>query len=142
MKDRFVNIQEWMLQFGLKPSELIAFAIVFGFSQDGKSTFKGGLDYICSWLGTSKNTACATMNALVEKKLIDKIEHTTGSIKVCEYRVSKILRRTKNLDGSRTKNLYGTIQKTCMKKETKENKETKEPIANNSLNDIMSRYGS
>ena len=63
----YINILSWMvLDLGLKGNELIVYAIIFGFSQDGDSWYKGGLNYICEWLGCSKPTAISLL-----KKLLD-----------------------------------------------------------------------
>lgn len=101
------TIQEWMLDLNLKPTELIAYAIVYNFSQDGKSIFFGGLDYIMKWCGISRNAACSVMNRLVKKGLIEKQESREGVIKYTNYRAN--LKKAND-----TINLYQPIQKTCM----------------------------
>lgn len=68
----FITIQGWMLRLGIKGNELIAYALVYCFSQDNNSMFNGSLTYIQEWLQSSRNTAISTMKALEEKGLIIK----------------------------------------------------------------------
>ncbi len=71
--NNYIMIQGWMInQLKLKSNELILFAIVYGFSQDGKSTFRGSLSYISKALNCSKNTTISTTNKLLDKVLIIK----------------------------------------------------------------------
>ena len=45
--NNFINIQGWMVtELGLKGNELIIYAIIAGFSQDGESNFHGSLSYL------------------------------------------------------------------------------------------------
>lgn len=68
-----ILIQGWMLnKFELSGNELIAYALIFGFSQDEKSTFYGSINYICSALNCSKPTAISVLNNLIEKGIIEK----------------------------------------------------------------------
>ena len=89
-KDRYVNIQEWMLELDLRPIELLAFALIYGFSQDGRSRYRGGLKYMMHWLGTSsKHTALDTLESLEKKGLIKRHESKVrGCIVEVEYSVN------------------------------------------------------
>ena len=45
--ENYCTIQGWLINvLGLKGNELILFAIIYGFSQDGKSKYYGSLSYI------------------------------------------------------------------------------------------------
>lgn len=71
--DNFIVIQGWMVnELQLKGNELLVYALIYGFSQDGESEFKGSANYIADWLGTSRMTVSRTINSLVDKKLIMK----------------------------------------------------------------------
>ena len=52
--------------------ELVLYAVIQGFSQDGNSKFTGALSYLCDVTGKSKNTVSAALNGLLEKHLIVK----------------------------------------------------------------------
>lgn len=69
----YYTVQAWMVNdLGLKGNELALYAIIYGFSQDGRSEFVGSISYIQEWLGCSKPTAIKAITALVEKGLIKK----------------------------------------------------------------------
>lgn len=87
-RQRYVTIQEWMLELGIKGSDLIAFALIWGFSQDGETMFSGSASYLAKWLQTEKQAAYKTLQRLVEKQLIIKEEYQLSNIKLCRYRVS------------------------------------------------------
>ena len=54
----FVKIGGWMVsELGLRGNELITYAVIYGFSQDGKGWFCGGRSYIADWLGCNEKTA-------------------------------------------------------------------------------------
>ena len=89
MKDEnYIVVQGWMRkELGLKGYELLAYALIFGFCQDGESTFKGSLSYVAEWLGCSKPTAISTLKNLVSKGLIERIEEPINGILFVRYRV-------------------------------------------------------
>lgn len=89
MKDEnYIVVQGWMRkELGLKGYELLAYALIFGFCQDGESTFKGSLSYVAEWLGCSKPTAISTLKTLVSKGLIERIEEPINGILFVRYRV-------------------------------------------------------
>tara|TARA_R110000850_G_scaffold32138_6_gene88151 strand:+ start:477 stop:1163 length:687 start_codon:yes stop_codon:yes gene_type:complete len=73
MKDNgYINIQGWMItRLKLKGNELILFAMVHGFSQDGVSEFHGSISYVMSALGlTSNNTVISLYKKLIDKNFI------------------------------------------------------------------------
>ena len=108
-KGGYVNIQEWMLEFDLSANELIAFAIIYGFSQDGRSTCKGGYGYLKKWLNVSTNhTVNTILQKLIKMGLIVCKESQKGAIKTCEYRVSA---RVQKLHSSECKKCTGTSAK-------------------------------
>lgn len=72
MKERFINIQEWMINLELKGNELILFALIYGFSQDGESEFAGSLDYMCKWTNSTKPGVLKSLKSLLDKGLITK----------------------------------------------------------------------
>ena len=74
VKDRnYYQVAGWMInQLGLSGRELHAYAIIYGFTQDGESEFNGSLSYISEWLGCSRNTAISVIKSLIEKNYIAK----------------------------------------------------------------------
>jgi hypothetical protein len=57
---------------GLRGNELTAYAIIWGFSQDGRSEFVGSISYFEELLVCSRPTAVKTLAALEEKGLVTK----------------------------------------------------------------------
>lgn len=56
-KDSYLCLQGWMItDLKLKGTELHIYAIIYGFSQDGVSSFAGTLSYLMQWCNASKNT--------------------------------------------------------------------------------------
>ena len=69
----YINIQSWMVQkLKLKSNELIIYALIHGFCQDGKSYFYGSIQYIMDHTNLSKEGVLTVLQNLVRKKLIVK----------------------------------------------------------------------
>ena len=50
----FIIIQGWMItELHLSGNELLIYAAIFGFSQDGKSNFEGSRQYLAEWCNAS-----------------------------------------------------------------------------------------
>ena len=71
--ENFYQISGWMLnRLKLKGIALEIFAIIYGFSQDGESEFKGSISYLCDFTGTSKPTIIKALKELVENNYIKR----------------------------------------------------------------------
>lgn len=64
--DRYIVIQGWMKDLGLKGSELLTYALIFGFCQDDESDFHGSAAYVAEWCGISRQQAVAILRKLVD----------------------------------------------------------------------------
>ena len=69
----------------LKGNELLVFALIHGFSQDGESRFKGSLRYLIEWTGLDKSTVIKLLKQLVDKQYINKFEYKKNKVRYCEY---------------------------------------------------------
>lgn len=91
MKHIFKNtntivIQGWMINdLNLSSNELILYALIYGFSQDGESEFYGSLNYVSTALNCSKPTAIKCLNSLVTKNLIFKTQNSINGIVYSKY---------------------------------------------------------
>lgn len=75
--NNFIAIQGWMrTKLNLKGNELLIYALIYGFSQDGESRFKGSRKYIADWCGCSLDTVDRTLSSLTGKGLLAKYPHT------------------------------------------------------------------
>ncbi len=64
----YITIQSWMIiDLKLEGNELILYAIIFGFSQDGRGEFRGSLSYIEKMLNISKPTIIEILESLIQK---------------------------------------------------------------------------
>lgn len=66
----------------LKGNELIAYAVIYGFSQDGATGFSGSRRYIADWMGAdSLRTVDSCIGKLIDKGLIEY----DGTEYICAY---------------------------------------------------------
>lgn len=121
--DNYVVIQGWMCnELNLKGNELLAFALIYGFSQDGESSFNGGRNYIANTFNISLPTVDKAIEALKDKGLITVDKAKNGKI---SYKVSLSLRGKETLPDE-VKKLYPTGKETLPN-----NNSNKQSIFNN-----------
>ena len=83
----YIAIADWMLDLNLNTRELLTYALIYGFSQDGEGYYYGSLEYLSSWLGMSDRTnATRYLKPLVDRGLLEKKEGRSKlNQKVCVY---------------------------------------------------------
>lgn len=89
-KGTYTAIQDWMLDLGLDIYGVLAFAVIFGFSQDGESAFTGSLAYLARKMCCCRAKAIKTLNMMVEKGYLEKNVRNMNGVKFPEYRVSAL----------------------------------------------------
>ena len=73
--NNYIVIQGWMCnELNLKGNELLIFALIYGFSQDGISKFIGGRKYIANTFNISLPTVDKALQGLLEKEYVIKEE--------------------------------------------------------------------
>ena len=89
--ENYIQISGWMInELDLKGNELLVYALIHGFCQDGKSVFKGSLNYIMAWLNISKPTCISCIQSLIDKGMVVKsIIYNKNSVAGCEYYTKK-----------------------------------------------------
>ena len=73
LNDRnYIAIADWMIKdYDLTTRELLTYAIIYGFSQDGESVFHSSLEYLSQWLNIShRNNVLRILQSLIEKGLM------------------------------------------------------------------------
>ncbi len=71
--ENYIVITGWMRnKLGLKSNELIVYALIHGFCQDGRSVFTGGIKYIMKWTGLTKQTCITILKTLREHSYIGR----------------------------------------------------------------------
>ncbi len=126
--DNYISIQGWMLSLGIKGNALIAFACIYGFSQDGESEFSGSAQYIADWCGISRTAAFNVLKSLVDKKLVIKNDFISNGVKLCNYKynpegVQETYQGIKKLDRGVQETCQGGVQETCHHNISSNNKE-------------------
>lgn len=72
-ESNYISIQGWMVtELDLHGDDLLTFAIVHGFSQDGHSVYRGGRAYVAQWLGCGDKKAGAILQKLTDAGLIER----------------------------------------------------------------------
>ena len=83
------TVYGWMKTvLNLVDTEKEIYAIIYGFSQDGESDFRGSISYLEEWTGKSRPHVIKCLKSLVEKKLIIKEERTVNNIQLPRYRAN------------------------------------------------------
>ena len=53
----YIVIQGWMINdLNLNGNELLAFALIYGFTKDGESEYTGSINYLSNWLNCTRKT--------------------------------------------------------------------------------------
>lgn len=87
--DNYYQVSGWMLnRLGLKSYELQAYAVIYGFTQDGQNWYTGSLAYLSTWLNCSRRTVINTLSSLVEKGLLIKESRIEKGQTVVRYRAN------------------------------------------------------
>ncbi len=84
----YTNIPDWMLALDLDVYETIILAVIYGFSQDGESTFAGSQNYLAMKAKCSRRKVAMVLPKLVEMGLVIKVDRDVRGVHLCEYRVS------------------------------------------------------
>lgn len=72
-------------ELGLKGSELIIYAVIFGFSQDGSTMYTGSAQYLADWTNTTKQSVFKVLKSLTDRKLIIRHEETRNGVMFVSY---------------------------------------------------------
>lgn len=116
--ENYINIQGWMINdLKLSGNNLIIYAIIYGFSQDGQSSFTGSISYLTKATNTSKPTVIKCLKYLVENGLISKEEVTHNGVQFNKYSHLKgggkeTLQGVKKLDRGSKETLQGGSKET------------------------------
>ena len=86
--ENFVLVQGWMLtDLHLSGNDLLVYAIISGFCQDGESSFRGSLQYLADWTGSTRRGVMKNLSRLMDRGLIARGGQTKDG--VFEYRTTK-----------------------------------------------------
>lgn len=116
--NNYIVIQGWMCnELELKGNELLVFALIHGFSQDGVSKYYGGRKYIADTFNISLPTVDKALQGLLDKEYIAK--HISGDyIHPDSYWVN--LEVVKKLYEGSKETLHGGSKETLLNKDSKQ----------------------
>ena len=85
----YINVAGWMIsRLNLKGNELLCYALIYGFCQDGETRFKGSLSYIASWIACTKGNTINILARLIDKGLVIKYPYQVNNVTFNEYSVN------------------------------------------------------
>lgn len=110
----YVVIQGWMLtRLGLKGNELIIYAVIYGFTQNGETEFVGSMKYLADWTNSTIESVRKCIKSLIDKGYIIKALDGSG-VNAYKAVLSAICPHVdKNVDNSNN-GAERPIQQSCM----------------------------
>ena len=107
--DSYINIQGWMInELKLSGNELLAYAIIHGFSHDGESEYCGGRKYMSEALSCSRQTVTTVLSNLEAKGHIRKRVDNIQGVDFNRYSINRGV--VKKFDGG-SNNQEGIVKK-------------------------------
>ena len=90
-EDRFIVLHEWMWRdLGLVGNDLIVYAMVYGFSQQGEGSWHGSTRDLPAWTGVPERSGRRSLQKLTEMGLIAKTDWTDDKNQNrCLYQVTR-----------------------------------------------------
>ena len=91
LDDTYIVIQSWMVkELGLKDKELLVYALIYGFSQDGETWFTGSMQYIGDWIGVDrKHVYIRYIKPLLDRNLLVRETDVRNNVEFPKYRAIK-----------------------------------------------------
>jgi hypothetical protein len=86
MDKTYTIIPDFMLDYDLNMTEIVALAVIYGFCQDGKSDFHGSYGYLARKCKCSRQWAIELVSSLVKKGYLAKDIETINGVKICHLR--------------------------------------------------------
>lgn len=84
--ENYILIQGWQVnRLHLSGNELLLYALIYGFSQDGETEFSGSLSYMSEAIGVSRRNIIAILRRLEAKKLLTKHSYNVNGVRINRY---------------------------------------------------------
>ena len=135
----FLNIQGWMInELNLKGNELIIYALIYGFTKDGVSEFRGSRQYMADWTNTSVRSVQNVVNSLVDKGMIEKNNHINkyGSLETSGYKAINVPKLSSEKNSLVEKKVHEGSEKSSSPLEKKVHEGSEKSSHNNIDNNI------
>lgn len=122
--DNYIVVQGWMVnELHLKGNELLVYAIIYGFSQDGEGRFTGSLQYLADWTNATKQGVMKNLKSLCEKKYICKEEKIINGVKFVKYYATELTWVSNKVDRGIEQSSTGGIKQSLPNNKDKDKKE-------------------
>ena len=87
--EKHITIHGWMVtDLKLSGNDLLVYAIIYGFSQDGESMFFGSRQYLADWCNSTIRGIQKNLNNLIDLGLIEQTESKAGSY--VKYKANRV----------------------------------------------------
>ena len=84
----YITILGWMKRLQVSLVEKMVFSIIYGFSKDRRSDFRGSRQYLADWCECSTKTIDRALASLCASGYIIKREEVVEDVKFCHYQVN------------------------------------------------------
>lgn len=87
MDNRYIVVMGWMMTaLGLNGNDLLAYALIYGYSQDGQGAYFGSLAHTAEALNISRRAASDVLNRLVERGVVVRKHVELNGLMRCMYK--------------------------------------------------------
>lgn len=95
--DEYIVIQGWMInELNLKGNDLLIYALIYRYSQDGVHKFYGSLQYLADWTNSTVTGVQNNLKHLIDTNLIYKGKLGDSKSSRCEYWVNLDIQQSCN----------------------------------------------
>ena len=130
--ENYIQVAAWMVtKLGLKSNDLLIFALIYGFTQDGDCEFTGSIDYMCKWLNASRPTVSKSLQFLCDTNLITKRVENVNNVIFNRYKAH--LPVVNNLLEGSKETLQGGSKETLHNNTNKDNTNDNNSLKENNL---------
>ena len=86
MRDNYIVVKGWMIsELGLTGNELLVYAVIYGYSQDGENEYFGSLAKLSELLRLDRRTIMRVLQRLCDEGLVYKRMATLNNVQRCFY---------------------------------------------------------
>ena len=126
--DNYITVPGFaIVELGLSGNELLCYSLIYGFTQDNETEFRGSLNYVASALNVTKQNAKKIIDRLIDRGLIEKREMFFSGVKFCHYVANRYgvteiaTEHTQNNNGGVAEIATGGVAKTATYIDNKDN---------------------
>lgn len=84
----YIVITDWMRELGLTGNDLLVYAAIHGYSQEGEGCYSGSASYLGDVCGLARETVTRILKRLTDAGHLRKVEIFKNGVKYCAYQTS------------------------------------------------------